>query len=196
MRLPNKRMVLLLKNVFKFGCDQCNRFWSFDVFQSHRMKGFCKKDDTASNNIAAIKSHRPVVVAAPKVEPILVAQQEPVQPPTNLQLTSLYICEYNTKSVVQYNLARNTLSRHTVNMESNFPHNFQYIQTPSQRLFLIGGGPYDRPTDRSLIQCIEILNNGTNNFDALSKDSLKFPRHGHSVTCLRDKFLVVTGSRL
>lgn len=70
MRLPNKRMLLLLKNVFKFGCDQCNRYWSFDVFQSHRMKGFCKKDDTASNNIAAIGSVKPVGVAAPRVEPI------------------------------------------------------------------------------------------------------------------------------
>lgn len=49
---------------------------------------------------------------------------------------------------------------------------------------------------KSLTETYEIFNNGTNKFDVLSKDNLKYPRHGHAVCCLRDKFLVVTGSRV
>ena len=30
----------------------------------------------------------------------------------------------------------------------------------------------------------------------MKKDVLKAARHGHAVTCIRDKFLVVTGSRI
>lgn len=61
---------------------------------------------------------------------------------------------------------------------------------------MIGGGDFNKPDGKSLTTCFEILNNGTNKFDCLVKDSLKSPRHGHSVVCLRDKFLIVTGSRL
>lgn len=61
---------------------------------------------------------------------------------------------------------------------------------------MIGGGDYTKPESKSLTSCFEILNNGTSKIDALSKDSMKLPRHGHSITCLKDKFLVVTGSRL
>lgn len=70
------------------------------------------------------------------------------------------------------------------------------MQTPSQRLFVIGGGDFQKPDAKSLTSCLEILNNGTKQFDCLAKDSLKSPRHGHSICCLSDKFLIVTGSRL
>jgi hypothetical protein len=30
----------------------------------------------------------------------------------------------------------------------------------------------------------------------LSKDNLKHPRHGHSICCLKDKFIICTGSRV
>lgn len=30
----------------------------------------------------------------------------------------------------------------------------------------------------------------------MRKDKLRLPRHGHSITCFKDKFLVVTGSRI
>lgn len=70
------------------------------------------------------------------------------------------------------------------------------MQTPSARLFLIGGGDNNRPELKSLTACIEILNNNTSQLDALAKDSMKHPRHGHACTVLKDKFIVVTGSRI
>ena len=79
-------------------------------------------------------------------------------------------------------------------MASIFAHNFSYIQTPSNRLFMIGGGDLLKNTQK-LISTYEVINNGTNLFDVVTKDQLKYPRHGHSVTCLKDKFLIVTGSR-
>jgi hypothetical protein len=80
-------------------------------------------------------------------------------------------------------------------MPTRFEHNFQYIQTPSNRLFLIGGGDLSKNLPK-LVATFEVINNGTNTFDIVAKDALKHPRHGHSITCLKDKFLVVTGSRL
>ena len=59
---------------------------------------------------------------------------------------------------------------------------------------MIGGGDITKKSP-SLTKCWEIINNKTDNFDVVSRDSLKYPRHGHSVTCLKDKFLIVTGSR-
>ena len=95
-----------------------------------------------------------------------------------------------------YDLKAQKVQKCQVNMEVQFQHNFQYIQTPSQRLFVIGGGDFQKAEAKSLTACLEILNNGTKVFDCLSKDSLKSPRHGHAIVCLADKFLVVTGSRL
>ena len=69
-----------------------------------------------------------------------------------------------------------------------------YIQTPSDKLFLIGGGEINK-SPPSLKQCYQIINNGTNTFDCIAMDELKYARHGHSVCCLNDKFLIVTGSR-
>lgn len=80
-------------------------------------------------------------------------------------------------------------------MPTRFEHNFQYIQTPSNRLFIIGGGDILKNTHK-LISTYEVINNGTNSFDVVTKDQMKHPRHGHSVTCLKDKFLIVTGSRI
>lgn len=113
-----------------------------------------------------------------------------------MKMTSLYICERDSKFVFEFNIPEGIVKKCAVNMEMNFQHNFQYIQTPSQRLFVIGGGDYQKPEAKTLTQCLQILNNGTSKFDCLSKDALKSPRHGHSISCLRDKFLVVTGSRI
>ncbi len=61
---------------------------------------------------------------------------------------------------------------------------------------MIGGGKPENPDEKSLTTCLEILNNGTTKVDVLARESLKHPRHGHSLTCLRDKFIIVTGSRI
>jgi hypothetical protein len=78
-------------------------------------------------------------------------------------------------------------------MGQGFPHNFQSVQTPTGRLFLIGGGDYNKMPD-SLFECYEILVRD-NSFNILSKDKMKYARHGHSACALGEKFIVVTGSR-
>jgi hypothetical protein len=41
-------------------------------------------------------------------------------------------------------------------MAMNFPHNFQSVQTPTGRLFLIGGGDFQKTPD-TLYECFEIM---------------------------------------
>lgn len=87
------------------------------------------------------------------------------------------------------------LYRRSCNLHKKFEHNFQAVQTPSNRIFLIGGGDINK-NSASLKECYEILNNDTNIFDVIPKDNLKSPRHGHAIACVKDKFLIVTGSRV
>lgn len=64
-------------------------------------------------------------------------------------------------------------------------------------MFLIGGGDFTKPDSESLKDCIEIFDkDGETKLNAISRDKLKYPRHGHSLTVLKDKFIIVTGSRI
>lgn len=108
----------------------------------------------------------------------------------------MFVLERDSKIVIEYNILTNTVTRKQVKIDANFPHNFQYIQTPSERIFLIGGGDFNRNDAISLTACTEILNTKSIAFDIIKKDKLRSPRHGHSITCLKDKFLIVTGSRI
>ena len=108
----------------------------------------------------------------------------------------MYVLERDSKIVIEYNIKSETVTRKQVKIDANFPHNFQYCQTPSERIFLIGGGDFNRVDAISLTACTEIINTKSIAFDTIKKDKLRAPRHGHSITCLKDKFLVVTGSRI
>lgn len=110
------------------------------------------------------------------------------------QTGHIYILERDSKFVYEYNLETKAIYKRTVNIPLSFQHNFMYIQTPSDKLFLIGGGEINK-NPPSLKQCYQIINNGTATFDCIAMDELKYARHGHSVCCLNDKFLIVTGSR-
>ena len=109
-------------------------------------------------------------------------------------MQSIYVLERDSKFIYEYDIQKKLVFRRQVNIQMSFQHNFAYIQTPSDKLFLIGGGDIQRKPP-SLKHCFQIVNNGTNVFDCLSMDDMKYARHGHSVTCLNDKFLIVTGSR-
>ena len=108
-------------------------------------------------------------------------------------IRSLFILERDSKFVHEYIFQTKTLVKHTVTMAANFPHNFQSVQTPTGRLFLIGGGDYNKMPD-SLYECYEIMVQD-NTYNILSKDKMKYARHGHSACSLGEKFIVVTGSR-
>jgi len=58
---------------------------------------------------------------------------------------------------------------------------------------LIGGGDFQKTPD-TLYECFEIMvQDGT--YGIISRDRMKYQRHGHSACSLGDKFVVVTGSR-
>ena len=54
MKEPNKLMIYLLQKVFKFECKACTRYWSYDEFQTHKLKGNCKKDPSANNYVSQL----------------------------------------------------------------------------------------------------------------------------------------------
>lgn len=43
-----------------------------------------------------------------------------------MRMTSLYICERDSKVVFEFNIPKGIVNKCTVNMEANFQHNFQY----------------------------------------------------------------------
>lgn len=59
-------------------------------------------------------------------------------------------------------------------------------------MYIVGGGDYQKD-EESLYNCWEL--DPVNNYQMTKRDSMKHPRHGHSVTWLGEKFVVVTGSR-
>lgn len=68
------------------------------------------------------------------------------------------------------------------------------MQSPSGRLFLIGGGDFNKVPE-SMFECNEIFLDEDDKCLLLPKDKMKYPRHGHSACWLGDKFIIVTGSR-
>ena len=49
MKEPNKLMMQLMTQVFKFDCENCHRYWSFEDFKMHKVRGLCKQDPRAKN---------------------------------------------------------------------------------------------------------------------------------------------------
>ena len=81
----------------------------------------------------------------------------------------MYVLERDSKTVFEYDLKLNKVFRKSIDMPTRFEHNFQYIQTPSNRLFLIGGGALDKNVQK-LLATSEVINNGTSTFDILAKE--------------------------
>ena len=112
-------------------------------------------------------------------------------------LQKMYVCEKDSKSVLVYDLGTNRHERKNIQMDTQFLHNFQYCQTRSGRLFVLGGGDFKKPEAASLKQCFEVLvKDGGETFKISKKKEMALPRHGHSVCAIQDRFLVVTGSRI
>lgn len=74
-------------------------------------------------------------------------------------LDFIYLCEKDSKSVLCYNLKENSHERRPVDMDSHFLHNFQYVQTSNNRLFVLGGGDHKKPDAPSLKSIFEIVVN-------------------------------------
>jgi len=207
MRPTNKLMMLLLTKIIKFDCEKCKRYWSYEDYQTHALKGNCRADSTALNYVTQLSlSQSQPITSTPSapiqakpvgkvVLPLPVVNQSQM-PTIGFGVSTMYVLERDSKIIIEYNIKADTVTRKQVKIEANFPHNFQYCQTPSERIFLIGGGDFNKPEATTLTACTEILNNKSIAFDIMKKDKLKAPRHGHSIACLKDKFLIVTGSRI
>ena len=74
-------------------------------------------------------------------------------------LERVYILERDSKMVYTYDMFAKTISKRSVNIPNKFEHNFQYVQTESNRLFLIGGGDITK-VSVTLKQCFEIMDLG------------------------------------
>lgn len=209
MKEPNRIMTFLLKNVFRINCTECSRHWQYDEYLVHKQRGLCHKDPTAANTIANLQmaaiERRANIAAAANASGQAQAQQmvQAIQQASSINnagagqpfaLSSIYVLERDSKYIYEYKIQTKQVFRRSVNIANSFQHNFAYIQTPSDKIFLIGGGDIQRKPD-SLKQCHQIVNNNSNLFDCLAMDEMKYSRHGHSVCCLNDKFLIVTGSR-
>jgi len=108
----------------------------------------------------------------------------------------MYVLKRDSKTIFEYYFKLSKASKHSINMADNFEHGFQYIQTPSNRLFMIGGGKLDHTNPKLVANLEFIFNKGTNTLDIVARALLKHPRHGHSITFLETNFLIVTGSRV
>lgn len=81
---------------------------------------------------------------------------------------------------------------HKTNAKAAWPHNFQAVNSPDGRLFLIGGGDY-KEDKKELYECHELMPN--NAFNMVKRADMNHPRHGHCAIWFGEKFVVVTGSR-
>lgn len=148
MNPPNKIMQFLLNNTIRFNCDICKRHWLFAEYRVHKMRGACKKDPNADNSIEKLKGsggaqapRRQTVVSKPTGQ----AQQPEMQMSVGAAQTGhIYILERDTKFVYEYQLNTKMIFKRTVQIPASFQHNFMYCQTPSDKLFLIGGGEINK----------------------------------------------------
>ena len=65
--------------------------------------------------------------------------------------------ERDSKFIHEYSLQTKSSTRREVDhYQTNFPHNFQAVQMPQGRLFLIGGGEFNI-LPISMFECSEII---------------------------------------
>ena len=87
-----------------------------------------------------------------------------------------------------YDFTKKTISRHDMlRMPLKYDGTSRYCQTPSGKIFIIGGF---KGLGRVLNQ---IIKNGFNEYYYVQMASLKYRREEHAVCCL-DKYLIVSGS--
>jgi len=151
MKAANRIMRALLDTEILFDCSKCSRFWLFKDFKEHTLRGQCKPDPSALNHIDKIRI--PISIEQMKVKEDeasslkAAAMQQPGQIlsrkasfPMAKPLEKIYILERDSKMAYTYYMHNKSLTKRSVNIENKFEHNFQYCQTESNRVFLIGGG--------------------------------------------------------
>jgi hypothetical protein len=60
---------------------------------------------------------------------------------------------------------------------------------------MIGGGDFQTPNAKSHIECRKLLKQA-DKFNFEPRESMKFPRHGHSACAVGDRLIAVTGGRI
>ena len=147
MKQPNRIMVYLLKKVFRINCTECQRHWLYDEYMSHKQRGQCRRDPHADNNINSLANavdrkptiHNQSMTSAAAAQAMQSAASHNIANDGS-HLQYIYVLERDSKFIYQYDLVKKVVYKRSVNMQTSYQHNFAYVQTPSDKLFLIGGG--------------------------------------------------------
>ena len=125
-------------------------------------------------------------------------QASQVTSPQALNYTEIriHIMEKDSKKFYIYNTRTQSVTLHTVNTGTNFPHNFQAIQVGliNTKVYIIGGGDFNQVPD-SMFQCNQLVPSQGDQYVMEAKERMKFPRHGHSCCSFGENLIIVTGSR-
>lgn len=112
-------------------------------------------------------------------------------------MDKIFTIDKDMRAVYSYDIKSNSVRNLKIDTPSVINQNFQYCQTESLKLFLVGGGIHTSKGHENLRQCYEIVcTDDSQVAKCVKKDKMKHPRTGHSLCCLRDKFIVATGSRI
>ena len=145
---PNKLYVRFMEKVIKFECSECNRYWGFEDFQNHKIRGNCRKDPYASNQVELLNKDQQAISWDTKQEMQKISNVNQDRPDVEMEdvelpaLEYVYLCEKDTKQVCIYNLLKDEVERRPIDMDTNFQTNFNYCQTVNNRLFVVGGGDF------------------------------------------------------
>jgi len=141
------------------------------------MRGMCVKDPNADNHVDTLKGNSNTSGTVRRQTVMgkggTTTGGESLLSAGAATTGHIYILERDTKFVYEYQLKTKQIFKRTVQIPQSFQHNFMYIQCPSDKLYLIGGGEINK-SPPSLKQCYQIINNGTNTFDCIAMDELKY----------------------
>ena len=103
------------------------------------------------------------------------------------------VFERDSKNVLIYDCETKAASKLTLRIGAQYPHNFQAIQLPSGRAFMVGGGDFAaEPSPASMYKTFELKEE---NLNLAALANLKYPRHGHSLAQISSSFIYCIGSR-
>lgn len=115
MVAPNKLMMQLLQKLFKFECEDCQRYWSYEDYIMHNLQGRCVKAANADNNVADLNAdQKPLTMeeSVTRLEEARQAQQARQVSEFDLQgvsLDKIFTIDKDMRAVYCYNIKTNSI---------------------------------------------------------------------------------------
>ena len=186
--------------ILRFNCPGCSEQMQYTQIFSHVEQCELAKKQHADGGSAPKINHQQVLMN----RRITQAEKFAGKDLYSEQFTipdEVFIFQKDSKMVSIINLPQKNVNHKYVDFKSNFPHNFQMIQIGNQpRVFMIGGGDFKSMPD-TMFQCHELLkipySQDMQRFSLKfsERKKMKYPRHGHSLCAIANKYILVTGSR-